>query len=156
MINDFRIYECLPSENINDPRAGFASAADGYNAFCNSKDATKPYCDTTLKKCYGCSITNNDPSGSGNPNALDCWINPLDSVTIGKCTLVPGATKGGSCSFASSCTYNTDCSTSCCSFESIPNTGNPGPGKDIPDPVGKKCIAPSSVNNPITPYLCRS
>ncbi|MBI4177457.1 MAG: hypothetical protein HY516_03755, partial [Candidatus Aenigmarchaeota archaeon] len=145
--------ECLPSDNVN---------AAGYNNFCAAKDSSKPYCDTTLKKCYGCSIVNNNPSGSGNPNVNDCpagstakgWVDnpadPNDQLIIGKCDLASGASKGGSCRYFSSCTFNTDCSTSCCSRESVAITGNPGPGEGT-----GKCVTSFSAGNPINPYLCR-
>ena len=163
----YTVEECNPADNAN---------AAGYNNFCAAKDVdgagplpagTNPYCDTTLKKCYGCSIVNNDPATSGNPNALDCpagstikgWVDnpadPNDQLIVGKCDLVTeGAVTsslGGRCRYAAECTFNTDCSTSCCSRESIAITGNPGPGEGT-----GKCVTPFAAGNPINPYLCRS
>ena len=97
-------------------------------------------------------------AGDGNPNALDCpagsiakgWVDnpddPNDQLIVGKCDLISGASKGGSCRYAASCLSNNDCSTSCCSKES-----SPGPGEGT-----GKCVTPFSAGNPINPYLCRS
>ncbi|MBI3412580.1 MAG: hypothetical protein HY051_00680 [Candidatus Aenigmarchaeota archaeon] len=82
----YNVWECDPADNTNTA---------GSNDFCTSKDSSKPYCDPNLKKCYGCSIVNNDPSGtSGAPNQNDCGV-AGDEVTIGKCNLASGAEKGG-------------------------------------------------------------
>ncbi len=153
LVVDLPVYECLPGENTN---------AAGYNDFCAAKNAGSPYCDVTLKKCYGCSITNNNPATSGNPNALDCpagstakgWVDnpadPNDHLIVGKCNLISGGNLGGSCQYLESCTFNADCSTACCSRESVAITSNPGPGEGT-----GKCITPFSAGNPINPYLCR-
>jgi hypothetical protein len=137
LVIDFPVYECLPSENTNTA---------GSNAFCASKNATKPYCDTNTKKCYGCSITNNEPSGvNAKPNLNDCGTSS-DGVTIGRCALVSGASVGGTCAYETTCNVNPDCSTSCCSKESSPGPSN-NPGI---------CITPVSASNPINPYLCKN
>ncbi|MBI2085304.1 MAG: hypothetical protein HYT71_02205 [Candidatus Aenigmarchaeota archaeon] len=148
---NYNVWECNPGDNTN---------AAGYNNFCATKNSNAPYCDP---KCTLCSIVNNNPATSGNPNALDCpagstakgWIDnpadPNDQLIVGKCNLLAGATKGGSCQYFTSCTFNTDCSTACCSRESIINTGYPGPGEGT-----GKCVTPFSAGNPINPYLCRS
>ncbi len=165
--NQRLIYDCLPSENINDPRTGFGSVNDGYNTFCNSKDSTKQYCDPNLKKCEPCSIVNNvgyDPTktplqNSGKPNPTDCGVNPDDLVTIGRCDLASGASVGGDCRRETTCTLNTDCSSSCCS--AVPQTS--GPERVPTQPLANKCIKPNSPNNPlsslispINSYLCKN
>ncbi|MBI3412589.1 MAG: hypothetical protein HY051_00725 [Candidatus Aenigmarchaeota archaeon] len=174
----YNVWDCDPADNLDtsggdgdgDGIANNDPTDTGENNFCTSKDSTKPYCDPNLKKCEPCSIVNNigydaaktPIENSGKPNPTDCpagstakgWkddpADPNDQLIIGKCTLLPGATKGGSCSYFSSCTFNTDCSTACCSRESVAITSNPGPGEGT-----GKCVTPFSAGNPINPYLCR-
>ncbi|MBI3412603.1 MAG: hypothetical protein HY051_00795, partial [Candidatus Aenigmarchaeota archaeon] len=160
---NYNVWDCDPADNTDTA---------GYNAFCNSKSSSAPYCDPTLKKCEPCSIVNNigydaaktpiENSGKSNPTDCPASNNPPDFLVIGKCNLdttPPGATKGGSCQFASTCDVNLDCTSSCCSAV----TQTSGPGRIIPQALGNKCISPSSSNNPmsslispINSYLCKS
>ncbi|MBI3412599.1 MAG: hypothetical protein HY051_00775 [Candidatus Aenigmarchaeota archaeon] len=148
---NYNVWDCDPEDNTDTA---------GYNAFCNSKSSSAPYCDPTLKKCEPCSIVNNNPSNvDDKPNINDCGVNPVDLVTIGKCKLVGGASVGGDCRRETTCTVNTDCSSSCCS--AVAQTS--GPERILPQALGNQCITLASANNPmssldnpINSYLCKN
>jgi len=150
-VENYNVWECDPADNTN---------AAGENNFCVSKDSLKPYCDPNLKKCEPCSIVNNNPSNvNAKPNINDCGVAVSDGITVGRCTLIAGASFGGECTYDLRCDVNSDCSTSCCS--AVPQTSGP---ERVPDQeLARKCITPASPNNPlsslispINSYLCKN